>query len=126
MPESKPCRCARCETTPANARHWVKHLTHQAEYAAELPPYERVVGLHQAQQALAAVLTARTSPAAQPLSGREVLMAAVIAAVKRHRSLVNSPHSVYATELAAASQRVDAALAALAAHDFDSGEVVNA
>lgn len=126
MSESKPCRCARCETTPANARHWVKHLTQQAEYAAELPPYERVVGLHQAQQALAAVLTARTSPAVQPLSGREVLTAAVIAAVKRHRSLVHSPHSVYATELAAASQQVDAALAALAAHDFDAGEVLTA
>lgn len=90
------------------------------------PPYERVVGLHQAQQALAAVLTARTSPAVQPLSGRELLTAAVIAAVKRHRSLVHSPHSVYATELAAASQQVDAALAALAAHDFDAGEVVTA
>lgn len=124
MFERKPCRCARCETTPANARHWVKHLTEQAEYPAELPPYERVVGLHQAQQALAAVLTARTSPAPQPLSGREVLTAAVIAAVKRHHSLVHSPHSVYAAELAAASQQVDAALAALAAHDFDAGEVV--
>ncbi|MNV10183.1 hypothetical protein D3C71_1006970 [compost metagenome] len=126
MFKRKPCSCPRCATTPANARQLVKVLSEQADYACKLPPGELVVGLHQAHQALTAVLAARTPATDLPASDREVLTTAVIDAVKRHRSLVHSPHSVHAAELAEASQQVDAALAALAAHDFDYGAALTA
>lgn len=120
MFKRKPCK--HCEAMPADARQLVKRLASQAERAAELPPYERVVGVQHANQALAAALSMRAAgmQSSEPLTSREVKMAAVIDAVKRHRALVNSPHSVYAAELMAASYLVDAALAALAAHDFDA------
>lgn len=124
MFDRKPC--THCEAMPADARQLVKRLASQAECAAELPPYERVVGVQHANQALAAALTMRAADrqSREPLTSREVMMAAVIDAVKRHRALVNSPHSVYATELMAASHQVDAALAALAAHDLDTASGV--
>lgn len=124
MFDRKPCPT--CEAMPANARQLVKRLTDQAEYAAELPPYERVVGVHQAHQALAAALTARTADmrSTEPLSAREVMMSAVIDAVIRQRFLLNASNGVYAEELIAATRQVDAALAALAAHDFDAALAV--
>ncbi|HID9422512.1 TPA: hypothetical protein ACXI1H_000331 [Stenotrophomonas maltophilia] len=128
MFDREPCPCPNCHGTPVDARQLVKRLASQAENAADLPPYERVVGVQHANQALAAALTMRAAGGrpSEPLTSREVMMVAVIDALKRHRALVNAPHSVYATELMAASHQIDAALAALAAHDFDAGPGVRA
>lgn len=119
--------CPSCEAMPASGRRLVRRLSEQAEYAAKLPPYERVVGLHHAQQALAAALIARTAGmrSDEPLSDRTALMQTVIDAVAKHRALLNSPRSVYTAQLVAATRQVDAALAELAAHDFDSGRAAS-
>jgi hypothetical protein len=61
----------------------------------------------------------------EPLTGRTALMQAVVDAVTQHRALLNSPRSVYTTQLVAATRQVDAALAELAAHDFDSGRAAS-
>lgn len=101
----------------------LKGLRDHAENAGELPPYERVVGLHYAQHVLTTAMTSRLQQP-EATGERDALIAALVASATHQRLLVNSGGSIYATELAAAGRRVDSALAQLAAHDFGAAQVV--